>query len=219
MPDRLNSIKSTAFNVIAVLLCIFVLVVVNTAYLSHDQPCLALFSMLGLLLVFLSKPMFKSAAVAETESTVSMVGRLRNSISHIAGYLDLILIAATVSCFGYIFFQSEPFLERFWVDGTILGERAGSEKQFEFVIALIGLLLIIEATRRAIGWTLPILCGVFIVYGFYGQQMPDWLFPHRGESWEQMSQKAFLQSAVHPQRRSADVQRKFWRASQSRGCQ
>ena len=196
MPERLNSIKSIAFNVIAVLLCVFVLTVVNTTYLSHDQPCLSLFSMLGLLLVFLRKPMFKPAADLETDSEVSAIAKLRGQANSVTGYLDLILIAATIFCFGYIFFQSESFLQWFWVDGTMLGERAGSEKQFDFVIALIGLLLILEATRRAIGWTLPILCGVFIVYGFYGQQMPDWLFPHRGASWEQMSQKAFLQSGT-----------------------
>ena len=196
MPDRLNSIKSIAFNIIAVLLCVFVLTVVNTTYLSHDQPCLALFSMLGLLLVFLRKPMFKPLANQEADSQVSAIAKLRGGVSSVAGYLDLILIAATIFCFGYIFIQSEPFFEKFWIDGTILGSRAGEEKPLDFVIGSIGLLLIIEATRRAIGWTLPILCGIFIVYGFYGQQMPDWLFPHRGATWEQMSQKSFLQSST-----------------------
>ena len=85
-------------------------------------------------------------------------------------------------------------LERFWVDGTLLGDRAGDETTFDFIIAGVGLVLVLEGTRRAIGWTLPILCCVFIAYAIYGQSMPDWLFPHRGFSWGQISQKTFLQS-------------------------
>lgn len=196
MPDRLSSVKLVAFNVISVLLCVFVLVVVNTRYVSHDQPCLAVFSMLGLLLIFLRKPMFKPGLESNPDAEDSLFGKTRNSLNIVSGYVDLVLIGATVACFGYIFFQSEPFLEQFWVDDTMLGERAGSEKPFDFVIALVGLILIVEATRRAIGWTLPVLCGVFILYGFYGQSVPDWLFPHRGASWQQMSQKAFLQSGT-----------------------
>ena len=178
MPDRIGDFKQLAYNILAVLLCVFVLVAVNTQWLD-DQPSLALFGMLGLLLVFLSKPL------------VARWGR-----SWPIQLLDALLVCATVVTFGYIFVQSTKFFEALWVDGTLLGDRAGSETQFDFVIALVGLLLIVEATRRSIGWTLPILCLVFVLYGFYGQDMPDWLFPHRGASWQQMSQKSFLQSGT-----------------------
>jgi TRAP transporter 4TM/12TM fusion protein len=104
------------------------------------------------------------------------------------------LIVATVAVFGYVFVQSERIFERFWVDGILLGDRAGNEKPIDYAVAGIGLLLVLEATRRSIGWTLPILCAIFIAYALYGQSMPDWLFPHRGSSWQQIAQKTFLQS-------------------------
>jgi len=105
-----------------------------------------------------------------------------------------VLICATVAVFSYIFVQSERLFEQFWIDGTLLGDRAGNEKLIDYIIAGIGLVLVLEATRRAIGWTLPILCLIFIGYAIYGQSMPDWLFPHRGASWQQIAQKTFLQS-------------------------
>ena len=158
------------------LLAVFVLAAVNFNVFD-EQPNLALFGMLGLILVFLSRPL------AERWSD-----RLPLRI------LDVILVIAAVVVFGYVFVQSERLLERFWVDGILLGDRAGNEKPVDFVIAGIGLLLVLEATRRSIGWTLPILCVIFVLYAMFGQSMPDWLFPHRGSSWQQIAQKTFLQS-------------------------
>ena len=176
MTDRFNQLKGNAANFLGALLCVFVLVGVNTN-LFDEQPNLALFGLLGLLLVFLGKPLVK--------------GWGDKPLFRI---IDAVLIVATLIVFGYVFIQSESMLERFWVDGTLLGDRAGNETTFDFVIAGIGLVLVLEGTRRAIGWTLPILCCVFIAYAIYGQSMPDWLFPHRGFSWGQISQKTFLQS-------------------------
>lgn len=176
MPDSTDSRSNLIRNILAVVLCVFVLVAVNTT-LFNQQPNLALFGMLGLALVFLNKPMFERCKESKT---------LR--------VLDWILVLATVISFGYIFVQSEKLFEQFWVDGTLLGDRAGNEITQDYVIALIGLVLVLEATRRAIGWTLPILCGLFIAYALFGQSMPDWAFPHRGASWEQIVQKTFLQA-------------------------
>ncbi len=165
-----------AHNFLAVVLCVFVLVAVNTT-LFNQQPNLALFGMLGLALVFISRPLLKRWEGARA---------LR--------ILDWALVALTVVSFGYVFTQSEKLFEGFWVEGTMLGDRAGNEKTIDYVIAAIGLILVLEATRRAIGWTLPILCCIFLAYAYFGQSMPDWAFPHRGASWQQIVQKTFLQS-------------------------
>jgi TRAP transporter 4TM/12TM fusion protein len=158
------------------LLALFVLAAVNFN-LFDEQPNLALFGMLGMVLVFLSRPLVTRWA-----------DRLPLKI------FDVALIIASVVVFGYVFVQSERMLDRFWVDGTLLGNRAGNEKPFDFMIAGIGLVLVLEATRRSIGWTLPILCVIFVLYALFGQSMPDWLFPHRGSSWQQIAQKTFLQA-------------------------
>jgi TRAP transporter 4TM/12TM fusion protein len=43
------------------------------------------------------------------------------------------------------------------------------------------ILLVLEATRRATGWALPLIAVVFLVYGFFGRYMPE-PFNHRGFS-------------------------------------
>ncbi len=168
--------KRLAFNTIAAILCVFVVTAVNFN-LFDRQPNLALFGMMGLILVLLNHPMFKRWGQTGVVRTI-----------------DLLLIMATVVSFGFVFFQSEPKLATFWIDGTVLGDRAGNETRLDYSIALVGLLLVLETTRRAIGWTLPILCMIFISYALLGPSMPDWLFPHAGLSWERIVQKSFLQT-------------------------
>jgi TRAP transporter 4TM/12TM fusion protein len=174
--NQASSIRGKVYIVLSVVLCVFVLVAVNTN-LFDAQPNLAVFGMLGLILVFLNTPACKWCPE-----------------NRILKAVDIVLIIATIVSFGYVFIQSERLTEAFWVDGTVLGNRAGNETTMDFVIAAIGLLLVLEATRRAIGWTLPILCVVFILYALNGQSMPDWLFPHRGASWQQVAQSSFLQA-------------------------
>ena len=176
MSEHSSNRSELVRNILAAVLCIFVLIAVNTT-IFNQQPNLALFGMLGLVLVFLSRPAFK-----------------RWKDVKFLKVFDWILVAATVISFGYIFIQSETLLERFWVDGTLLGDRAGNENSVDYAIALVGLVLVFEATRRAIGWTLPILCALFVAYALFGPSMPDWAFPHRGSSWQQIVQKTFLQS-------------------------
>ena len=98
--------------------------------------------------------------------------------------------------FGYVFIQSDEKFSRFFVDGILLGKRAGDETMLDFVIAGVGIGLILDGTRRAIGWTLPILCVLFAAYAMFGRNMPEVFFPHAGNTWQQIVQKTFLQSGV-----------------------
>lgn len=175
---RLDAFVQAAFPAVGALLCVFVLAGVNTNLFSQ-QSNLALFGMLGLVLVFLRFPPAKRWA---------HVTPLRAA--------DLVLCALTVFAFGYVFVQSEPMLESLWVDGQKLGDRAGNEGSLDFAVGLVGLLLVLEATRRAIGNTLPLLVGVFLAYAFAGPALPDWLFPHRGFDWQRVVSQTFLQSGV-----------------------
>ena len=51
----------------------------------------------------------------------------------------------------------------------------------EAILGGVGLLLLLEATRRAIGIPLVIVCSVFLVYSIFGQSMPD-IVSHKGLS-------------------------------------
>ncbi|MFA5535689.1 MAG: TRAP transporter permease [Bacillota bacterium] len=53
--------------------------------------------------------------------------------------------------------------------------------EWDFYIALIGVFLVLELTRRTAGWSLPILVGVFAVYVFVGPYLPG-ILQHKGYS-------------------------------------
>ena len=99
MLDRFSQSKEHVYNALAILLAVFVVAAVNFN-LFDEQPNLALFGMLGLVLVFLSRPLVNRWA-----------DRLPLKI------LDVVLVIVAVIVFGYVFVQSERLFERFWVEG------------------------------------------------------------------------------------------------------
>ena len=133
--------------------------------------------MLGLIVVFLKYPVHP-----------------RFADNRIFQALDFVLIGSVVICFGYVLCQTEPIFQVFWLDGRSLGDRAGAEQPLDYIIGGIGLILILEATRRSIGVTLPLLSLSFLLYAGFGQFMPDWLFPHRGYSVQRIISQTFLHS-------------------------
>ena len=62
-----------------------------------------------------------------------------------------------------------------------LSARPGNPTQFDLVVGVIGLILLLEATRRALGPPLMIVAAVFMVYTFFGSYMPD-VISHKGAS-------------------------------------
>ncbi|MCP4624300.1 MAG: TRAP transporter permease [bacterium] len=62
-----------------------------------------------------------------------------------------------------------------------LAERPGDPTQLDLIVAVIGLILLLEATRRALGPPLMVVAGVFIIYTFFGQYMPS-VIAHKGAS-------------------------------------
>lgn len=59
--------------------------------------------------------------------------------------------------------------------------RATSPLEIEVWLGGILILLVLEATRRATGWALPIIAAVFLIYAYFGRYMPE-PFNHRGFS-------------------------------------
>lgn len=75
--------------------------------------------------------------------------------------LDLFLVAAAIAGFGYTFFFREH-IEMF----------IGVPQRQDFIFGIICTICIIEATRRRMGAALPIIAGIFILYGFFGRYFP-----------------------------------------------
>ena len=172
----IQRIRGILFQILAALLSLFILVEVNFPRLL-PQSQLALFGMLGTILVFLKYPI---------DRRLEGKGLFRA--------LDFIFVIATVVSFGYILVQTEPVFDRFWIDGQPLGQRAGAERIGDYLIGFVGILLVLEATRRAIGLALPLLSLAFLLYAGFRSSMPIWLFPHKDQPLERLISHTFLQS-------------------------
>lgn len=87
--------------------------------------------------------------------------------------IDWLLIAVAIFVALYIYINLSQLVFRFGVAPTTM----------DFIVALLGLLLVLEITRRASGWILPILAFVFILYCFTGPYLPG-ILNHNGYSVE-----------------------------------
>ncbi|WP_063653364.1 TRAP transporter permease [Aliivibrio fischeri] len=64
---------------------------------------------------------------------------------------------------------------------TELAGRSGAPTTFDIVAAVTGMILLLEATRRALGPPLMVVAAVFLLYTFAGPHMPD-VIAHKGAS-------------------------------------
>jgi TRAP transporter 4TM/12TM fusion protein len=72
-----------------------------------------------------------------------------------------------------------------------LAARPGKPILRDIVVASVGLVLLLEATRRAVGLPMTILALVFLAYIMLGQHLPD-VLQHKGASWERMLSHQWL---------------------------
>ena len=137
-------------RIVPVVLSLFVMAEVNYPLLQPASR-LALFALLGLLFLFLvlgDKP-----------------GKLGIRLQHVfsGGWTILALF-----CFTYIIVQTEPVCNALWLGGTSLGSRAGQELPLDYAVGFSGLIVVLAASRRAIGITLPLLALLFLLYARFG---------------------------------------------------
>ena len=71
--------------------------------------------------------------------------------------------------------------------------RAGLPSRIDLIMGGITILLVLEATRRAIGPELPIVVIVFLIYAYFGSHMPGFL-AHRGYSLERIIEHLYMQT-------------------------
>lgn len=91
------------------------------------------------------------------------------------------LLAATG--FGLSFYH--------WIFEADLIVRSGDPSTADLVVGAIMIVLVFDATRRMLGWALPIVCGTFLLYGLFGQYLPAPL-GHRGYGFDQIISQLYL---------------------------
>ncbi len=72
-----------------------------------------------------------------------------------------------------------------------IATRPGQPNVMDVVTATIGLVLLLEATRRAVGLPMTVLAILFLAYILLGKYLPD-VLAHKGASWERMLSHQWL---------------------------
>ena len=80
----------------------------------------------------------------------------------------LAVIGAAAALYVYVFYEE-------------IGRRVGAPITQDAIVSVIGILVLLEATRRALGPALMIVASVFLVYTFLGPMMPS-IIAHKGNS-------------------------------------
>ena len=83
-------------------------------------------------------------------------------------WFDVLAGAASVAILGYAIWGGEDFTDRATVPLTL-----------DIVLGTIFIALLLEATRRATGWIMPVVALLFIVYALLGPYLPP-PWTHRG---------------------------------------
>lgn len=78
------------------------------------------------------------------------------------------IIAASAGAYLFVFYEQ-------------LAERPGAPILQDVIVGIIGILLLLEATRRALGPPLTIIASLFLIYSLAGPWMPG-ILAHRGVS-------------------------------------
>ncbi|MDP1900078.1 MAG: TRAP transporter permease [Rubrivivax sp.] len=72
-----------------------------------------------------------------------------------------------------------------------LAERPGQPTTMDIAVSTVGLVLLLEATRRAVGWPMAALACIFIGYAMLGPYMPE-VLSHRGASLNRLLSHLWL---------------------------
>ena len=74
-----------------------------------------------------------------------------------------------------------------------LAFRIGNPDTLDVVMGTILMVTLLEATRRSMGWPLPIIAILFMTYAMVGQSFPG-LLKHAGATWSQVVNHQYLTS-------------------------
>lgn len=79
----------------------------------------------------------------------------------------------------------------FFYEGLV--KRFGAPNLQDIIAGCVGVLLVLEATRRSLGLPLVLIAIVFLLYNFFGQYLPpDWIISHRSGSLSQIINQQWI---------------------------
>lgn len=124
-------------------------------------------------LIFLVFPAGKAKPQPEPASWVRPLG---------IGLHDWLMAAAAVASSLYV-----P-----WIFDD-LAFRVGNPLLVDWIMGSLAIIVLVEATRRSIGWPLPIIACLLMAYGLYGASLPG-ILAHPGNTWKAIVNHLYLTS-------------------------
>ncbi len=141
----------------------------------------AFFWVLNPLPALIYRPSFLAVALMMT-FILYRAGSREDSENANPGVLDWMLAGLSVVSLGYVLVTFEEF-----------SRRAARPELLDTVFGIVVILLVLEATRRTVGWTLPVFCLLFIAYAYLGGLIPvGWEITHRGYDLERIVGQAYM---------------------------
>lgn len=100
-------------------------------------------------------------------------------------WLDALFMVLSVCTFGYALKELEGILERGGIYTT----------HWDLIFGTLGILLVLEMTRRTVGLALPIISVVFFLYALFGSYLPGDL-GHKGYSYKRIVTSLFTYDGI-----------------------
>jgi TRAP transporter 4TM/12TM fusion protein len=114
--------------------------------------------------------------------TYVLVFLLYKSKSPVLRVADYMLMLFSIVSVGYWIMNFE-----------VINYRTGAETQLDMVMAVIGVLIGIELARRVVGTVFVVLGTLLLLYGVYGEYMPE-LISHAGDTFPELCISIFYKS-------------------------
>jgi TRAP transporter 4TM/12TM fusion protein len=131
-------------------------------FVLNDTESRSIHLAFAVLLAFLSYPAFK---------------RSPNNRIPVTDWI-FALVGTFCAAYLYIFYRE-------------IAGRPGQPSQMDIVTAAVGVVLLLEATRRVLGLPMVVVATVFLIYTFFGPHMPD-LIAHKGHSLARVASHQWL---------------------------
>jgi TRAP transporter 4TM/12TM fusion protein len=103
----------------------------------------------------------------------------RANRTRIAAYDAVLALVAAVLAVYHLVFEAA------------LIQRSGDPSDLDLAVGAIFIVLVFDAARRVLGIALPLICGIFLAYGLFGQYLPS-VIAHRGYGFDQIVSQLFL---------------------------
>ncbi|WP_175988508.1 TRAP transporter permease [Bacillus sp. Marseille-Q1617] len=144
----------------------------------------SLFQLTASIFQFIPRQLLLSIHLGFALSLVFLLfpARKKNVKLNKLAWYDIVLAAISVGIGAYWPIMQDDIVSR-----------VGLMTSLDFYVGLAAILLVLEATRRAVGLPITIISSAFLLYMYYGRQMPGFL-AHRGYDLDDIVKTMFFTS-------------------------